>query len=107
MSQTDASYSGPEPAQQPLPTIRAPFPWQRFLYSVMFAVLGWFACWATIVLAIVMWVLIAISREPHPDFKNIVNVFARYVWQCLAYVVQLREDKPFPLGPLPKGDEQG
>ena len=105
MSQTDAS-AGPDPAQQPLPAIRAPFPWERFLFSLGFAVVSWFAFWATILLAIMLWVLIAISREPHQDFKRIVNICARYLGHCLAYVVMLREDKPFPFGPLPKGDEQ-
>jgi len=105
MSQTDASYTPPEDAPR-VEDKRAPFPWQRFLFSVMFAVLGWFAFWLTIILAIVMWVLVAISSEPHPEFKGFVNACARYVWQCLAYVVLLRDEKPFPLGPLPRGDEQ-
>ncbi len=107
MSQSDASYTGPEGTPTPVPVERAPFPWQRFLFSVMFAVLGWVAFWLTIVLAVILWVLVAVSREPHPEFKQFVNASARYVWQCLAYVVLLREDKPFPLGPLPRGDEQG
>ncbi|MCE9524176.1 MAG: DUF4389 domain-containing protein [Alphaproteobacteria bacterium] len=106
MSQPDASYTGPEDAPQPLPVIRAPFPWERFLFSIAFAIAGWFAFWATIILAVFMWVMIAISREPHPDLKNIVNIVARYVWHCMAYVVLLRDDKPFPFGPLPKGDEK-
>jgi Domain of unknown function (DUF4389) len=104
MSQPDASYTGPEGSSTPLPAERPAFPWQRFFFSVMFAVLGWVAFWITIVLAIVLWVLIAVSREPHPEFKQFVNASARYVWQCLAYVVLMREEKPFPLGPLPRGD---
>jgi hypothetical protein len=106
MSQPDASYTGPEGSPAPVPAVRAPFPWERFLFSVMFAVLGWVAFWLTIVLAIILWVLVAVSREPQAEFKQFVNASARYVWQCLAYVVLLRDEKPFPLGPLPRGDEQ-
>jgi len=106
MSQSDASYTGPEETPHQVPVQRAPFPWQRFLFSVMFAVLGWFAFWLTIALAIIMWVLVAVSREPHAEFRQFVNASARYVWQCLAYVVLLREEKPFPLGPLPRGDDK-
>jgi hypothetical protein len=104
MSHTDASYTPPEDAPRPTETQRAPFPWQRFLLSLGFGFLAWIAFWLTIVLAIVLWVLIAVSREPNPEFKQFVSACARYVWQCLAYVVLLTEEKPFPLGPLPRGD---
>jgi hypothetical protein len=104
MSQTDASYTGPGDAPQPAQATRAPFPWQRFLLSILFGVLGWFAFWLTIVLAIVLWVLVAVSRDPHPEFKSFVSACARYVWQCLSYVVLLTDEKPFPLGPLPRGE---
>jgi Domain of unknown function (DUF4389) len=105
MSQSDASYTGPEGAPSPLPAIRPAFPWERFLYSLLFGLLGWMAFWVTIVSAIGLWVLIAFGREPHGEFKRFVNACARYVWQCLGYIVLLHEDKPFPLGPLPRGDE--
>ena len=104
MNQSDASYSAPDDDAPRAAPDRAPFPWQRFLLSLGFAFLGWVAFWLTIVLAIIMWVLIAVSREAHPDFKQFVNACARYVWQCLAYVVMLSDEKPFPLGPLPRGD---
>jgi hypothetical protein len=105
MPETDASYDAAgEPRSDVTPVARAPFPWPRFFLALMFAVLGWFAFWITIVLAIVMWVLVAISREPHPEFKSVVTVSARYVSQCLAYVLLLTDEKPFPLGPLPRGD---
>jgi hypothetical protein len=106
MPETDASYnpSGEAP-QGSAPVERAPFPWQRFFLSLLFAVCGWFAFWITILLAIALWVLIAVSREPHPEFKSVVTVSARYLSHCLAYVVLLREDKPFPLGPLPSASE--
>jgi hypothetical protein len=51
-----------------------------------------------------MWVLIAVSREPHLEFKRFVSIGAKYVGQCLAYVLTISNDKPFPLGPLPTAD---
>lgn len=104
MPDSDASYNPAQDAPRDVPVVRAPFPWQRFFLSLFFAVLGWFAFWMTIVLAIIMWVLVAVSREPHAEFKQFVTMSARYVWQCLAYALLLREEKPFPLGPLPAGD---
>ena len=105
MSQTDASYSAPGDAPRPAETARAPFPWPRFFLSILFGVLGWFAFWLTIVLAVVLWVLVAISRDPHPEFRQFVSACARYVWQCLSYIMLLTDEKPFPLGPLPRGGE--
>jgi len=104
MSNQDASYTTPDDDAPRAAPERAPFPWQRLLLSILFGFLAWFAFWFTIVLAIIMWVLIAVSREPHAEFKQFVNGCARYVWQCLGYIVMLHEDKPFPLGPLPRGD---
>src|SRR5262245_23164872 len=106
MPETDASYNPSSGTPQSgAPSERAPFPWQRFFLSVLFAVCGWFAFWITILLAIALWVLIAVSREPHPEFKSVVTVSARYLNHCLAYVVLLRDDKPFPLGPLPSASD--
>lgn len=104
MPETDASYN-PQPEAPRDVVERAPFPWQRLLLSIMFAFLGWFAFWMTIVLAIIMWVLVAVSSEPHAEFRKFVSASARYVWQCLAYIVMLKDEKPFPLGPLPHGED--
>lgn len=104
MSQSDASYTpGPNDGPQAIPE-RAPFPWTRFFLSLFFAVLAWGAFWFTMLLAIALWVLIAVGREVHPEFKGFVNGAARYVWQCLGYIVMLHDEKPFPLGPLPRSE---
>src|SRR5262245_12846146 len=105
MPETDASYSPQdETPRSGAPVDRLPFPWARFFLSVLFAFCGWFAFWLPIALAAIMWSLVAVSREPHAEFKQFVAMSARYVAHCLAYVVMLTEEKPFPLGPLPRGD---
>jgi hypothetical protein len=104
MSNTDASYN-PEPPPQAAPTPRADFPWQRLLLSLGFGVLAWMVFWLTLVLAVVLWILVAVSREPHPEFKQFVGGCARYVSQCLAYIVMITDETPFPLGPLPRGGD--
>src|SRR6185295_15597933 len=102
MSQSDASYSpAPDDAPRAIPE-RGPLPWPRFFLSLLFAFLAWGAFWFTILLAIVLWILVAVGGEVHPEFNKFVTGFARYVWQCLGYVVMLHEDKPFPLRPLPR-----
>ena len=100
-STPDASYEPPTPVQEAAPRS---FPWERLILSVLFAVIAWTAFWALLLLAAIMWILIAVSREPHPEFRRFVSAGAKYVGQCLSYVLTLSDDKPFPLGPLPKGD---
>ena len=101
MSQPDAAYEPPVPGQDL--QVKS-FPWERLLLSVLFAAIAWFAFWGLLFLAVIMWVLIAVSREPHLEFKRFVSIGARYVGQCLAYVLTISNDKPFPLGPLPSAD---
>ena len=101
MPQPDAAYEPPAPNQEV--QVRS-FPWERLLLSVFFGIIAWFAFWGLLFLAIVMWVLIAVSREPHPEFRRFVSVGAKYVGQCLAYVLTISNDKPFPLGPFPTAD---
>lgn len=106
MPETDASYDGQNEAPRDVtPAERAPFPWQRFFLALLFGVIGWFAFWFTILLAVGTWIFIAISREPHPEFKNIVTISAKYLTHCLSYALLLRDDKPFPLGPLPSATD--
>jgi hypothetical protein len=101
MSQNEASYEQQPPVQAV--EVRR-FPWERLLLSVLFAVIGWFAFWGLLFLGVILWVLIAISREPHVEFKRFLAVGAKYVGQCLAYVLTISDEKPFPLGPLPAAD---
>ncbi|MBL9098869.1 MAG: DUF4389 domain-containing protein [Alphaproteobacteria bacterium] len=105
MPETDASYTAPDETPRDVTTTKAPFPWERFLLSLLFGVIGWFAFWFTIILAIGLWIFVAVSRDPHPEFKNIVAISAKYLAHCIAYVLMMREDKPFPLGPLPRASE--
>lgn len=104
MTQSDASYNAPNEPPRQVEGGAKDFPWQRLLLSVLFAVLGWMAFWFTIALAVILWVLIAISREPQPDFQRFVAASARYVGQCLSYVAMQREEAPFPLGPWPSAE---
>lgn len=105
MSNTDAGYTpsnGPEaPSGQ---TQRAPFPVTRLLMSILFAVITYFAIHVVMFAAVIYWVLIAINREPHPEFRQVLRALVQYVGQTLGYVAWLHDDKPFPFGPLPKGE---
>jgi hypothetical protein len=106
MSNTDAGYTpsnGPEtPSGEG--TQRAPFPVARLLFSILFAFIGWFAFQVAIVVSIIHWILIAVNRDPHPEFRQFVRAVVQYVAQVLGYVAWIHDDKPFPFGPLPRGE---
>jgi hypothetical protein len=102
MSNTDASYSAEPP--QDTPAKRADFPWQRLLLSLGYALAAWMIFWLTLLLGAALWIFVAISREPHAEFKQFVGACARYVSQCLSYIVMATDETPFPFGPLPRGD---
>ena len=105
MSNTDAGYTpsnGPESTSGQ--TQRAPFPVSRLLLSILFAFIGWFAFQVAIVVSVIHWILIAVNREPHPEFRQFVRAVVQYVAQVLGYVAWMHDDKPFPFGPLPKGE---
>lgn len=107
MSNTDAGYTpsnGPGPASGQSTPQRAPFPVSRLLFSILFAFVGWVAFQIAIIVSIINWVLIAINREPHPEFRQFVRAVVQYVAQTLGYVAWTHDEKPFPFGPLPKGD---
>ena len=107
MSNTDAGYTpsnGPEPLPGQDTTQRAPFPVSRLLFSILFAFIGWFAFQVAIVVSVIHWILIAVNREPHPEFRQFVKAVVQYVAQTLGYVAWIHDDKPFPFGPLPRGD---
>lgn len=101
MSQPDATYEPQPPGQE---VQRRSFPWERLFLSIMYAVIAWFAFWGLMVLAVVMWVLVAVNREPHEQFRRFVAVGAKYVGQCLGYILLISNDKPFPLGAFPPAE---
>src|SRR5258706_8874212 len=102
MSNTDAGYTpsnGPEPIPGQSAPQRAPFPVSRLLFSILFAFIGWFAFQFAILASVIHWVLIAINRVPHPEFRQFVRAIVQYVGQTLGGVDWMHDDKAFPLGP--------
>jgi hypothetical protein len=107
LSNTDAGYtpeSGPEPMPHQADRERKPFPIARLLMSILFAFIAWIAFWVAIVVSVVHWILIAINRDPHPEFRSFVKAVVLYVEQTLGYVACMHDERPFPFGPLPKGE---
>jgi hypothetical protein len=99
---SDANFSGQ--AAQDGATSGRRFPWERLIYSLGFAVVAWFAFWGVLLLAIVNFVMIAINGSASADLRGFTRAWVRYLGDLASYIVGVRDEKPFPFGPLPRGE---
>lgn len=75
--------------------------WMRLLYMVVFWFLGNVAFSVAIFLGAVQFVVILVTGEKNEELRAFSRNLVQYVWECLAFVIFAREDKPFPLGKFP------
>jgi len=92
-AQASASSAAPE---------RAPFPAIRLLYAIGFGVVAWFVFWITLLLALVQFVVVAINGRVNDELKTFTINLIQYLWELLAFIVFVRDEQPFPIGPFPK-----
>ena len=82
--------------------VKAPFPFVRLLYSLGFAVLGWLAFWLLLVLATVQFVVLLITGRVNEELKSFNLNLLQYLWEVCAFIIFVRDEQPFPLGPFPR-----
>ena len=75
--------------------------WQRFLYMLVFWLLGYIAFCLAIFLAAVQLVLLLITKHKNEELQAFSSNLIRYVWECLAFIIFAREEKPFPFAKFP------
>jgi hypothetical protein len=93
----------PPGAAQALPvTTHTPFPVTRLLYAIGFAFVAWFVLWVTIVLGAAQFAVLAINGRANEELKNFSLRLVQYLWELLAFVTFVRDERPFPIGPFPK-----
>ena len=92
-AQASASSAAPE---------RAPFPAIRLLYAIGFGVVAWFVFWITLLMALVQFVVVAINGRVNDELKTFTINLIQYLWELLAFIVFVRDEQPFPIGPFPK-----
>jgi hypothetical protein len=86
----------------PQPAAKMPFPVVRLLYSLGFAVLAWLAFWMLFVLSMVQFVVILITGRVNEELKTFNLNLLQYLWELFAFIIFVRDDQPFPIGPFPK-----
>lgn len=75
--------------------------WIRLLYMVVFWFLGNVAFSVAIFLGAIQFVVILVTGAKNEELRSFSRNLVQYVWECLAFVIFAREDKPFPLGKFP------
>ena len=66
--------------------------WFRFLY---------------IFLGALQFVVILVAGHKNEELRAFSRNLIQYVWECLAFVIFAREEKPFPLGKFPSVTRDG
>lgn len=75
--------------------------WQRLLYMLGFWFLGNVAFSLAIFLGVVQFVVILLRGEKNEDLRGFSRNLIQYVWEALAFVVFVQDEKPFPFGKFP------
>jgi hypothetical protein len=83
------------------PVARNPFSASRLLYSLLFAVIAWFAFWVILLLAAVQLIFILANSRVSEDLRRTSLNAIQYLWELLAYISCVRDEQPFPVGPFP------
>ena len=86
------------PQQQ---THRTPYPFVRLFYALGYAVIAWFVIHLIFGLAVVQFVLLAVTGRLNDEIKNFNFSLVQYLWELLAFVTFVRDEQPFPIGPFP------
>ena len=97
----DGAQSGTGSGASAAPA-RAPFPAVRLLYAIGFGVVAWFVFWITVLLALAQFVVVAINGRVNDELKTFSANLIHYLWELLAFIVFVRDEQPFPIGPFPR-----
>ena len=97
---TDSGAQTVPPSQPQV--VRPPFPLVRLLYAIGYGVLAYFVLHVLFAIAFVQFVLFAINGHRNEELKNFSANLVQYLWDLVAFIVFVKDDQPFPIGPFPK-----
>jgi len=80
---------------------RTPFPLARMFYAFGFGIIAWFVIHVIFVLALVQFVMLAVTGRQNGDIKAANFSLVQYLWELLAYITFVRDERPFPVGHFP------
>ena len=103
MSDATSGSAPPNPANGGAgPPPQHPFPVTRLIYAAGFALIAWFVFWAVLILGLLQFVVILVNGRTNAELKDFNFSLVQYLWELLAFIVFVRDEQPFPIGPFPK-----
>jgi hypothetical protein len=93
---------GPAPPP-PASPLRHPFPFARLVYAIGFAFVAWVVFWLVLILAALQFITRAVSGHVNEELRQFCRNMIVYLQELLGYVTLARDERPFPIGPFPKG----
>jgi hypothetical protein len=102
VSMTDTN-SGAQtvPPGQPHAT-RPPLPLARLFYAIGYGILAYFLLHVLFAIALIQFIVFAINGHVNDELKRFSAGLAQYLWDLAAYIVFVRDEQPFPIGPFPR-----
>jgi hypothetical protein len=94
-----SSESNGQSSSGPLP--HPPFPAARLLFAVGYAIIAWFVFWLILILGLLQFVVLLANGRANPELKSFNFSLVQYLWELLAFIVFVRDEQPFPIGPFP------
>jgi hypothetical protein len=79
-----------------------PFPVVRLLYAIGYALIAWFVFWLVLGLGLFQFLMILLNGRASPELKAFNFSLVQYLWELLAFIVFVRDEQPFPIGPFPR-----
>jgi hypothetical protein len=98
---SDVPPGGASTQTLPVP-VHQPFPIVRLLYAIGFGFVAWFVLWLVFVIAFAQFVVFAISGRANEELKGFSLSLVQYLWELLAFIAFVRDERPFPIGSFPR-----
>lgn len=76
--------------------------WLRIIYMLGFGFLAYIGFTVALFLGVIQVVVILATQKKNEELRQFSRDLIQYIWECLAFVVFAREEKPFPFGKFPR-----
>lgn len=80
--------------------------WIRGLYMLLFAAIYSVAEMVLAAVAILQFIFLLVARGPNERLQEFGDDLSTYFYEMIQFLTFNTEDKPFPFGPWPSGNEE-
>lgn len=78
--------------------------WAKVLFIFGYWILGSLVFSLATLLGLAQVIVMCVGGKRHEGLESSSGILAKYVRQCLSYIIFTSNTKPFPLGPVPEED---